>query len=487
MSGPPMIDFSPLGDLANVYNKAKDQAALGQLGQGLADGTLDYKQAAGAAAQAGRLDLTMSLLDLARKKDATDSFNKMAPLLAGGGLTDAPPSVAPPGSPTSMGPPPQQVASIGPVAPPSAQPRPEVPSSSRVWGDKEAEAAGLYEPGGGASAAPSMSSGNIGAQAGLPRPRPIDAPQAQPIAAVPQSAPPAPQQGGSAPSGPPMPATSNVSRNIPLLLRMVANPGLEKPQQEAAKVLLEHALKTSDLPPDQKDYVLYRTQGGNDDFTTWLRKNKTAGATMINTAEGMDAAQTKARIAIDTHAIQDLGKKVVAGRAAIPALDRMIAIADKTPAGWAGAVSPYIAKGLASVGIEVPEGISNSELMLSLSRQFIPAVRDPGSTSNYEQGLYQSAVPSLVQSVEGRLKIASMFKSQIQRQAEIMQIYRENVGSPNLDKKLAELDAKPVFSPADRKVLEETTQTAQNGGGTSPPAAGANPYEAEMRRRGLLK
>ncbi len=261
---------------------------------------------------------------------------------------------------------------------------------------------------------------------------------------------------------------------------MVANPGLDKPQQEAAKVLLEHALKTSDLPADQKDYVLYRTQGGKEDFTTWLRANKTAGATMINTAEGEQAAQAKARIAIDTHAIQDLSKKVVAGRAAIPALDRMIAIADKTPAGWAGAVSPFIAKGLASVGIDVPEGISNSELMLSLSRQFIPAVRDPGSTSNYEQSLYQSAVPSLAQSVEGRLKIASMFKSQIARQAEIMQIYRENVGSPNLDKKLAELDAKPVFSPDDRKYLEMVTKpppgtaqaAPQQGQALPPPKAG---------------
>jgi hypothetical protein len=261
-------------------------------------------------------------------------------------------------------------------------------------------------------------------------------------------------------------AQNPATRSIPALLAAVGNIGLPQAQRDVAKVLLEHALKTSDLPPDQKDYILTRAQGSNKTFEDYQLGLKRAGATLINTQEGMDAAQTKARIAIDTHAVQDLSKKAVAGRSAIPVLERFMQIADKTPEGWAGAASPLVAKALSSLGIEVPQGASNAELMVALSRQFIPAIRDPGATSNYEQSLYTAAVPGLVQSADGRMKIARMFRAQIERNGEILKVYRQNIGSPDLDKKLAELDAKPMFADEDRRVLESIVKQQPNDGGT---------------------
>lgn len=274
---------------------------------------------------------------------------------------------------------------------------------------------------------------------------------------------------------------------LPMMMRLATHPDAPPEVQKVAIEFVKAAQSEAGLTKEQKEYRGYVQQGGKDDFTTWDRKNRTASATLINTAEGNEAASQKARIAIDTHAVADLSKKVAAGRAALPLLDRAIALAAKTPEGWAGAASPTIARALSGLGFEVPDGISNAELLNSMTRQLIPAIRDPGSTSNYEQSIYTAALPSLNQSADGRIKIARMMKAQLQRNAEVMAIYRANIGSVDLDKKLAELDAKPLFAAEDRKELERIAGAGSGNDAGGGGQAGGNPYEDEMRRRGLLK
>ncbi len=417
------LDFTPLSDLAKTIERNRDKAELGDLGQKLASGEIDYKQAAGAAAKAGHLDISLNLLKLGEERASAEKFNSFIASTQGGqagvplsGIASTPPA------------PQTQQPTTAAVAQPNenivAPPRPEVQPSARVWGDKEAQAAGLYETPTKVAQAPT--------------------PQTSPII-----------------------AQNPAANRIPALIAAVGNPGLPQGQRDVAKALLEHALKSSDLPPDMKEYATARASGDPQaqvPYTEWHRANKTAGATMINTAEGMDAAQAKARIAIDTHAVQDLSKKVASGRSALPILQQMMAINDKTPGGWTGAAAPYVAKAAASLGIEVPEGASNAELFNAMSRQFIPSIRDPGSTSNYEQSLYLQAVPSLSQSPEGRAKIATLMKAQINRNGEILSTYRKYVGSPELDLKLVELDKKPMFSPDDVQYLK-SAQTASAGQG----------------------
>lgn len=327
---------------------------------------------------------------------------------------------------------------------------------------------------------PQVKQSLIAAMAQFENGRPLASPAAAvapaagaPTSSAPQAATPWPAapQPGSPQAPQAMFAGKPVDQWVKGMTAIATHPDAPPEVQKFATEFVKGAMKESGLTTQQKDYGTYVQQGGKDDFTTWERKNKTAGATMINTAEGQDAAQMKARIAIDTHAIQDLSKKAVAGRSAIPLLDQVFRLADKTPGGWAGQASPVIARAMSGMGLPVSEGMSNAELLNSVSRQFIPSVRDPGSTSNYEQQLYQTAVPGLAQSVEGRQKIARMFKAQIERNNDILQIYRQNVGSPDLDKKLAELDNKPMFAPEDRKVLEQVAGT--NAGGAS--AAQASP------------
>lgn len=258
----------------------------------------------------------------------------------------------------------------------------------------------------------------------------------------------------------PSPSLAGVSldKAVPVLLQAASNPSLPKEQQETARMLLGKAF--DQYPQQIRELEIFKQR---PDLFSMAKELKTAGATVINTAEGQQAAETKARIEIDKHAVTDLSKKVAASRSAIPLLNQMMAINDKTPGGWAGAAAPYLAKAAATLGIDVPEGASNAELFGAMSRQFIPSIRDPGSTSNYEQSLYMQAVPSLSQSPEGRAKIASMMRNQIDRNAETLATYRKYIGRPELDAKLTELDAKPMFTPEQKKTLEAALQP-QSGG-----------------------
>lgn len=436
-----------LGDtIGNAVEGYKEQQFRAKVGEAMKNG--DYKGAATQLIEGGKFSDGLALLKMQLEQTAGAQFGSdMRGILSPGGA------------------PAPQTGPLPPPPAPTNTSRIPVQPSATVWGDQEGVNAGIYP----APAAPRVP---INAPVGAgPINAPINAPQGPqmaqagpinaPVNAAPQQPINAPVQSGGQPGAPPSGALLNgvpLTHAVPTLIAAATNPNLPKPSQELARALLMKAVEQN--PEIQKLEIFQK----RPDLLRTEMDLKRAGATTINTAEGMDAAQTKARIAVDTHAVQDLSKKVVTGRSAIPLLDRMIEINEKTPGGWAGQVSPFIAKGLAAAGLPVPEGISNAELMVAMSRQFIPAVRDPGSTSNYEQSLYGQAVPGLAQSQPGRLLIASMFKQQIQRNSEILKVYRENIGSPDLDKKLSELDSKPIFTQEQRGALESEVKRLSKGG-----------------------
>lgn len=405
-----------LGDKA--FTESRQDSALADAAAAIKAG--DNKGLMDALFRARQIGPAIEVAKLDRQQASSDRFSKELGSIFGQ------PNQPQLGAPTQIVP---QAAS--PIARlmnndgPQAPPRAPVQSSPTVWGDAEGVKAGLYEPPTGA---------------GMTPPSPVSAQLGQPTRMA-QQVTPSPSLGGV-----------SLDKAVPSLLRAASDPSLPKEQQETARMLLGKAF--DQYPTEIRQLEIFKQR---PDLFQMAKDLKTAGATVINTAEGQQAAETKARIEIDKHAVMDLSKKVASGRSALPLLTQMMAINDKTPGGWAGTAAPYLAKAAATLGIEVPEGASNAELFQAMSRQFIPSVRDPGSTSNYEQQLYASAVPSLSQSPEGRAKIATMMKSQIERNAEILQTYRRYVGRPELDQKLSELDAKPIFSPADRRALESVS------------------------------
>ena len=135
----PQIDFqTPLARIGDSIDEAQRQKALKQIGQGLADGTMDYRQAAGLAAEAGRTDLSLNLLRSAEERDASNRFTSA--LSGGQGQPPAPQGAAPTVSSLAVSTP-----TIN-QPPPNAQPRSPVMPTNRVWGDNEAVNAGIYDP-----------------------------------------------------------------------------------------------------------------------------------------------------------------------------------------------------------------------------------------------------------------------------------------------------------------------------------------------------
>lgn len=99
--GYPTADWSPLANLPNVIQRANNTQTLRDLGQGLANGSIDYRQAAAMAAGTGDLNTTLSLLNLAKQDQASKAFQDIFKPLIGGGVTSTAPAAAPAPSPTS--------------------------------------------------------------------------------------------------------------------------------------------------------------------------------------------------------------------------------------------------------------------------------------------------------------------------------------------------------------------------------------------------
>jgi hypothetical protein len=254
-------------------------------------------------------------------------------------------------------------------------------------------------------------------------------------------------------------------------------------QQQSSDLALRNAQQTPTelrknlelLPPDQRAQAAAGAIPGNAQpekeklYQSYAQEEAAAGrmpksreefwssqarasAMSINTAPGFEAAQTQARLDVDKKAAIEIGEQALAGRRLMPLLDEVMRLADKTPGGWGGPVAAQMARAFSSAGLPVTEGMSNAELLSSVSQRLIPIVREPGPTSEKELAIYLRAVPGLMQSQEGRVKVAEITKRMVDRSVEIARVYREHLGKPELFDKLAELD-KPLLTDDQRAAV----------------------------------
>lgn len=282
----PQIDFSILGNLGEIYDQAKDKATLADLGERLAAGTINYKEAAGLAAKANRFDIALPLLEQHNNKQAGIAMLNAIP---GAQKPQIPLGAIGQPAPAGAG---GQVAP-GPAPAPVNAPRPPVTPTARVWGDDEAVRAGLYDPPPTSppklmAAAPAAAVSDVppeniappagvvtpapGMSAGPPRPRPAEAPSAPPDAvpasgmpaanpAAPQSpprpAPTAPQLGGN------MPGSGLTLINSPALQGMPAGLRQALPAMLASKQYAPQALAVIQKYMNPEQWQLFRDTMGN--------------------------------------------------------------------------------------------------------------------------------------------------------------------------------------------------------------------------------
>jgi hypothetical protein len=494
------IDWSVLGKLPQAYyqgqasraeQEARDrEGALRQQLQGGMprgpDGQIDWNKAVDLAARTGnignigQLGTTVVIAKQAEEQAALDKLGKVLGGFGSGAVEPPVPAVeppvpaveppAPPGAGTSVAPgtvpgvePPATVASAppSPLGVPSTVPAniaANIPPSSPV------RLAGLGGAGMGApSPQPPAVPPQQYAQAGTPAARP-----ATPAVRLPQppAATPDVRQQAIQMQRQANPFASEIAKVMAIVPRLPPN------TQQTMATMLREMFKGNELTNDQKEWIGTVLYGGNtEDFKTFSRLKRAAEAGVLTSAEGIAAKQHEARMTVDTETMKELSKKVASAQSILPVLERVKQLAHETPEGFWGGLAPLAQRFASAFGIPWQGGV-NAELFNALTRQMIPGVRDPGSTSNLELSSYTGAVPSLSNSAEGRIVIANMMQAQIERVQRVWQVYRDHAGSPELGKHLDALENKPLLSKADQKRFENVT-----GHSPAPPVPGAELYD----------
>lgn len=251
-----------LGNFGGYLNNNQD--ALMALGLGLAGGstpTEGFRYGMQGLLQGRKSD---------RERVAGDQFIKElmgatgAPMSPAGAPAGMPaPAMMPPIAPMPpMGGP--QFMPPGPVAPPVNAPRPPVMPTAKVWGDAEAERAGLYEPTKVAAFSDRFPA--------APPPAPPAAPPVQ-MAQAPQAMPQAAPQ--------PVPNDQlGAIRNMPIgtVLKWAMNPNLAGAQREVAKEIFKARLEDTKMTDGQKDYMRAKVDGFAGSFADW-KNNPSFGDT----------------------------------------------------------------------------------------------------------------------------------------------------------------------------------------------------------------
>lgn len=352
------LDFSSLAQLPQVYRQAQAREGLADLGRGLADGTMDYRQAAAKAASFGDTDSTLKFLalDEQRRKqtleqNASSQFTQSLSSLYGGG-TPAAAAPSPGAAPASVG--------VPNVSPPDPTPRAPVASTPKVWGDDEAVAAGLYDP----PAAPKTQVAQAGPAATAP-------------SITPQAA------------------------HIPALLQAMSNPNLPAGQKEIAKTLFTRAL--DEAKPPERIKMLQALQA-NPELKALELEMRNAGRTTVNVDT---KGETKFEEKLSEGQAKRWNSYIAGGEAAqrkLVDIDSMREISARIGSQGASAnlketLGPYAE----ALGVPV-EGLSDIQAYSSIIQRLAPQQRaeGSGSTSDIEFKGFLKSLPTLSQTPGAR-------------------------------------------------------------------------------------
>jgi hypothetical protein len=431
-------DITPtLANLVNTINQGQQRQTLADLGRGLADGTIDYKQAAGKLASTGDLASTLSLLKLGQEQEASKAFSSSLGSLYGGGAP------APAVSPSSSGDP-RGIRNNNPLnleASSFTQKQPGFTGSDGRFGrfgsmDQGLAAAdkllqsygqrGINTVGGIINRWAPANDGNpvsayaqfvarkagvdpnapidmndpatrqriVGAMAEFENGRPVQVASNDP-AALPANS--QPTQGFAIPG---QAQQSGISPRAIQLMRMMSMPGISANERETGGKLLAAELDQSKLPDAVKQYVFAKSQDPSiGSFTDWTRGNKAAGKTEVN-------VDTKGQNAFATE-----GGQVIAKRFAKLSEEGDTATQDLALVGQLRDIGTRIKTGgtaavqgtLANYGIKIGDNVGEVEAYNSIIDKLTPSQRVPGSgaTSDYEGRMFKNALPKLINTPQG--------------------------------------------------------------------------------------
>lgn len=436
------LDITPqLAQLTASINQGQKQQTLADLGRSLANGTIDYKQAAAKVASLGDLANTMSLLKLGQEQDASKAFSSSLGSLYGGGA----PSAAPMGNagPVAAGPTvpngsnalPGQVGMDLRLADRSQDFIQDNPGTAMTSGVRTPQQqAALYADRGnnpnpvappGTSLHERGMAVDIGGmspeqraqlpQYGLSQPVANDSVHVQ-LAGDPAALPANSQPTqGYAISGQAQPG--GISPRAIQLMRMMSIPGISANEKEMGGKLLAAELDQSKLPDGVKQYLFAKSQGYQGSLVDFKTELASAGKTQVNVDTQGQNAFAKEGGQVIAKRFSKLSEEGDTATQDLALVGQLRDLGAKIKTGGGAAIRGT----LAQYGIKLGDNVGEIEAYNAIVDKLTPTQRVPGSgaTSDYEGRMFKNSLPNLVKTDAGneivQNTLAGLAQSKIDR------------------------------------------------------------------------
>jgi len=446
----PALDITPqLSQLTASINQGQKQQTLADLGKSLANGTIDYKQAAAKVASLGDLASTMSLLKLGQEQEASKAFSSSLGSLYGVGNPSAPPM-------GNAGP-----VAAGPTVPNDSNALPGQPGMDLRLADRSqdfiqdnpgtsmssgfrsnADQARLYADRGinpNPVAPPGSSNHERGLavdiagmtpeqrallpQYGLAQPVANDPPHVElarntQLASNDPAALPANSQPAQGYAVPGQPQPGGISPRAIQLMKMMSIPGISANEKEMGGKLLAAELDQSKLPDQVKQYVFAKSQDPSiGSMTDWIRGNKAAGKTEVNVDTQGQNAFAKEGGQVIAKRFSKLSEEGDTATQDLALVGQLRDLGAKIKTGGGAAVRGA----LAQYGIKIGDNVGEIEAYNAIVDKLTPTQRVPGSgaTSDYEGRMFKNSLPNLVKTDAGneivQNTLAGLAQSKIER------------------------------------------------------------------------
>jgi hypothetical protein len=333
--------------------------------------------------------------------------------------------------------------------------RPEVMPTPKVWGDSEAEAAGLYEP----------------------------RPGAQPSALAPAAPMPIP-------SGPPPPtASTGLLADMPMEKRrqiaaLLSNPGT----QAMGQTLLAKTLGESGNTDEIKEYNLSVQQDraagrAPPSFYDWKTGLKKAGAQNISIDQKGETEFSKAAGKHQAERFNELAADGPNAKQMLSDMNTLVELGKNIGTGKGAEVKAALGPYADALGIKV-EGLSDIQAYEAIVNRVAPSLRVKGSgaQSDYELKNFVKSLPSLGNTPEGNAIMKSTLDGLYQNKVRAAEI-----GAKALSGEITRSEAEKQLQKLPDPMEGYREFQKQRKSPAAAPAAAGQPdraaIEAEMKRR----
>ncbi len=306
-------------------------------------------------------------------------------------------------------------------------------------------------------------------------------------AGLPSNAAPAQFNGQQSAPSPALPGASlagaNLQNAMPVLLQAMTNPRLPASQKALATELFKAALADSKMTDEQKEYTLYRAQGGQLPFFEYKAELKKAGATNVTVNSGEKSYDNKlgseqAQTFVD---LQKAGRDANGTLSTLRVMDKLI----DNPnfySGTGGQYATQFKRLLVSMGVKDAENAAPNELFQKLSNKIVLDMNGGSlgnQVSNADRSFIENTVANPSNTPEGNRQIIQMAMKIEQRKQEVAKLARDYAKSHNgridagFDEQLSGWTEKnPLFPTGEVKTPQPPAGAAPSNG-AQPPMPGA--------------